>query len=45
MQVLKEMADSDVQVDLFSSSRSLIYEVPVEMREIFEVPVELNQIF
>jgi hypothetical protein len=45
MQLLKEVADSDVQVNIFSSSKSFIYEVPVEMHEIFEVPIELNQIF
>lgn len=45
VQLLKEVVDSDVQVNLFSSSKSLIYEVPIEMHEIFEVPMELNQIF
>jgi hypothetical protein len=44
MQILKEVVDTDVQVDLLSS-KSFIFEVPVEMHDIVEIPVELNQIF
>jgi hypothetical protein len=41
VQILRETADSDVQVDMFSSSKN-IYEVPIELKEIFEIPIELN---
>jgi hypothetical protein len=45
VQLLKEVADTDVQVNLFSSEKSFIYEVPIEMHEIYEIPMELNKIY
>jgi hypothetical protein len=29
VQLMKEFTDADAQVDLFSSSKNLIYEVPI----------------